>query len=112
MLAILQLLGTLIANLFRSRRRLEEPLSPPSAQYRVVCEKIPKPLSRRRQILCKIAGGIGLFRELPCQLQSTFDSGMFSLRFRIVRSTSANGQARNWRVEFFTDNYRRTSPLI
>jgi len=55
MLAILQLLGTLIANLFSSRRRLEEPLSPASAQYRVVREKIPKPLSGRRQILCKNA---------------------------------------------------------
>jgi len=49
----------------------------------------------------QIAGGIGLLRVLPCQLQSTFDSGMFSLRFRIVRSTTANGQARNWRGEFF-----------
>jgi len=43
---------------------------------------------------------------LPASGDQPFDSGLFSLRFRIVRSTTAAAQARNRRVEFFTDDYK------
>jgi hypothetical protein len=65
-------------------------------------ERICKALQEFLQNSLQIAGGIGLFRALPCQLQSTFDSGMFSLRF-LNRSLN-DRQRTNWRVEFFTND--------
>jgi len=42
--------------------------------------------------------------SLPTGGDRPLDSGLFSVRFGIVHSTSANGQARNPHFDFFTDD--------
>jgi hypothetical protein len=49
----------------------------------------------------QIAGGIGLLPEFAVGSDRPFDSGLFSLRFRIVRPTTA-GKHRAIRISIFS----------
>jgi hypothetical protein len=68
-------------------------------------DRICKVLQGIRQISCKLPEVLDSSASLLISGDRPFDSGLFSLRFRIVRSTSANGRARNRRAEFFTDDF-------
>jgi len=46
---------------------------------------------------------IGLFRELGDEGNRPFDSGLFALQFRIVRSKSADGPSAQSASPFFTE---------